>query len=92
MRGIERVRAFPWNHLRGMGRCVRLVLSSDRAPEGAHALHNVPMIPKSLQFLLLLPLAFGPMAPRFFVWIFLLALVGMAIWWLRTVLAMLFGD
>ncbi|MFN7042839.1 MAG: hypothetical protein ACK4OH_16995 [Acidovorax temperans] len=49
------------------------------------------MIPKSLQFLLL-PLAFGPMAPRFFVWIFLLALVGMAIWWLRTVLAMLFGD
>ena len=50
------------------------------------------MIPKPLQFLLLVPLAFGPMAPRFFVGLFLLGLVGVAIWWLRMVLAMLFGD
>ena len=50
------------------------------------------MIPKPLQFLLLVPLAFGPIAPRFFVGLFLLALVGLAIWWLRMVLDMLFGD
>ena len=50
------------------------------------------MIPKPLQFLLLVPLAFGATAPRFFVGLFLLALVGLAIWWLRMVLAMLFGD
>lgn len=50
------------------------------------------MIPKPLQFLLLVPLAFGTIAPRFFLGLFLLALVGLAIWWLRMVLAMLFGD
>ncbi len=50
------------------------------------------MIPKPLQFLLLVPLAFGSMAPRFFVGLFLLALVGLAIWWLRTLVSMLFGD
>ena len=50
------------------------------------------MIPKPLQFLLLVPLAFGPMAPRFFVGLFLLALVGLALWWLHTVLKLLFGD
>ena len=50
------------------------------------------MIPKPLQFLLLVPLAFGATAPRFFVGLFLMALVGLAIWWLRMVLAMLFGD
>ena len=50
------------------------------------------MLPKPLQFLLLVPLAFGTMAPRFFVGLFLLALVGVALWWLRTLVAMLFGD
>ena len=50
------------------------------------------MIPKPLQFLLLVPLAFGPMAPRFFVGLFLLALVGLAIWWAGRVLPMLFGG
>jgi hypothetical protein len=50
------------------------------------------MLPKPLQFLLLAPLVFGPMAPRFFVGLFLLALVGVALWWLRTLVAMLFGD
>ena len=50
------------------------------------------MIPKPLQFLLLAPLAFGPMAPRFLVGLCLLALVGLAMWWLRMVLAVLFGD
>ena len=50
------------------------------------------MIPKPLQFLLLVPLAFGPMAPRFFVGLFLMALVGLALWWLHTVLKLLFGD
>jgi len=50
------------------------------------------MIPKPLQFVLLLPLAFGTMAPRFFVGLFLLGLVGLALWWLRLVLAMLLGD
>ena len=50
------------------------------------------MLPKPLQFLLLAPLAFGTMAPRFFVGLCLLALVGVALWWLRTLVAMLFGD
>ena len=50
------------------------------------------MIPKPLQFLLLAPLACGPMAPRFFVGVFLLGLVALALWWLHVVLAMLFGD
>ena len=50
------------------------------------------MIPKPLQFLLLVPLAFGTIAPRFFLGLFLLALVGLAIWWLRMVLVLLFGD
>ena len=50
------------------------------------------MIPKPLQFLLLVPLAFGATAPRFFVGLFLLALVGLALWWLRMVVDLLFGD
>ena len=50
------------------------------------------MIPKPLQFLLLAPLAFGPMAPRFFLGLFLLALVGLALWWLRMVVDLLLGD
>ncbi len=58
----------------------------------ARTRHNAPMIPKPLQFVLLLPLAFGAMAPRFFVGLFLLALVGLALWWLRLVLAVLLGD
>ena len=61
-------------------------------PQRAHALHNVPMIPKPLQFLLLAPLAFGPMAPHFCVGLFLLGLVALALWWLRLVLLGLFGD
>lgn len=50
------------------------------------------MIPKPLQFVLLLPLALGAMAPRFFLGLFLLGLVGLALWWLRLVLAVLLGD
>lgn len=50
------------------------------------------MIPKPLQFVLLLPLAFGTMAPSFFVGLFLLGLVGLALWWLQLVLAVLLGD
>ena len=50
------------------------------------------MIPKSLQFLLLAPLAFGHMAPRFFLGLFALGLAGLALWWLRLVLLGLFGD
>ena len=50
------------------------------------------MIPKPLQFLLLVPLAFGPMAPRFFVGLFLLGLVALALWWLRLVLRVLLGN
>lgn len=57
-----------------------------------HTRHNAPMIPKPLQFVLLAPLAFGAMAPRFFVGLFLLGLVGLALWWLRLVLAVLLGD
>lgn len=50
------------------------------------------MIPKPLQFLILVPLAFGPMAPRFFLGLFLVALAGLAVWWLHKVLKLLFGD
>ena len=50
------------------------------------------MIPKPLQFLLLVPLAFGTMAPRFFVGLFLLGLVALALWWLRLVLRVLLGN
>ena len=50
------------------------------------------MLPKPLQFVLLLPIAFGPLAPRFFVGLFLLGLVWLALWWLRLVLAVLLGD
>ena len=50
------------------------------------------MISKPLQFLLLAPLAFGPMAPRFFLGLFALGLAGLALWWLRLVLLGLFGD
>lgn len=61
-------------------------------PKRTHALHNAHMIPKPLQFLLLAPLAFGPMAPRLFVGLFLLALVGLALWWLHAVFVLLVGD
>ena len=50
------------------------------------------MIPKPLQFLLLVPIAFGTMAPRFFVGLFLLGLVALALWWLRLVLRVLLGN
>ena len=50
------------------------------------------MIPKPLQFLLLVPLAFGTIAARFFLGLFVLGLVALALWWLHAVLAMLFGD
>ena len=61
-------------------------------PKRAHALHNAPMIPKPLQFLLLVPLAFGTMAPRFFLGLFLLALLGLALWWLHLVATIVFGE
>ena len=50
------------------------------------------MIPKPLQSLLRAPRPLAPMAPRFFVGLFLLGLVALALWWLRLVLLGLFGD
>ena len=50
------------------------------------------MIPKPLQFLLLVPLASGARAPRLFGGRLLEALVGLALWWLWLVLSVLFGD
>lgn len=50
------------------------------------------MLPKPLQFVLLLPIAFEPLAPRFFAGLFLLGLVGVALWWLRLVVALLLGE
>lgn len=47
-----------------------------RATTEPHPLHNAPMTPKPLQFLLLMPLAFGPVAPRLFLGLFALGLVG----------------
>ena len=63
-----------------------------RATIEPHTQHNAPMIPKPLQFLLLVPLAFGPIAPRFFLGLFVLGLVGLVLWWLRMVVDLLFGD
>lgn len=54
--------------------------------------HNVFMIPKPIQFLLLLPLAFGPVAPRFFLGLFALGLVALVLWCLRLVVAMALGK
>lgn len=34
----------------------------------------------------------GPLAPRFFVGLFLLGLVGVALWWLRLVVELLLGE
>lgn len=50
------------------------------------------MIPKPLQFLLLAPLAFGALVPKFFIGVFALGLAALALWWAGRVLAMLFGD
>ena len=50
------------------------------------------MIPKPLQFLLLVPLAFGALAPKFFIGVFALWLAALALWWAGLVLAVLFGD
>ena len=50
------------------------------------------MIPKPLQFLLLVPLAFGALAPKFFIGEFALGLAALALWWAGLVLAVLFGD
>ena len=55
-------------------------------------LHNAPMIPKPLQFALLLPLAFGWMAPGLFLALFGLGLLGVALWWMHSVLSSLLGD
>ena len=55
-------------------------------------LHNAAMIPKPFQFAMLLPLAFGWVAPGLFLALFCLALVGLALWWWHAVLALLFGD
>lgn len=74
------MRAFPWRP------------SSGRGAGGLAPCQNVPMLPKPLQFVLLLPIAFGPLAPRFFVGLFLLGLVGVALWWLRLVAALLLGE
>ena len=63
-----------WCHLAhglGVGTCKTCsacrpcIWCPPRATNEPHTQHNVPMIPKPLQFLLLAPLAFGPMAPRF---------------------------
>ena len=74
------MRAFPWRPSLGWG------------AGGLAPCQNVPMLPKPLQFVLLLPIAFGPLAPRFFVGLFLLGLVGVALWWLRLVVALLLGE
>ncbi|WP_156779041.1 hypothetical protein [Acidovorax sp. RAC01] len=50
------------------------------------------MIPKPIQFLLLLPLALGPVAPRFFLGLFALGLVALVLWWLHLVVAMALGK
>lgn len=54
--------------------------------------HNVFMIPKPIQFLLLLPLAFGSVAPRFFLGLFALGLVALVLWCLYLVVAMVLGK
>ena len=74
------MRAFPWRPSLGWG------------ADGLAPCQNVPMLPKPLQFVLLLPIAFGPLAPRFFVGLSLLGLVGVALWWLRLVVALLLGE
>lgn len=74
------MRAFPWRPSLGRG------------AGGLALCQNVPMLPKPLQFVLLLPIAFGPLAPRFFAGLFLLGLVGVALWWLRLVVALLLGE
>ena len=90
-----------WCHLAhglGVGTCKTCsacrpcIWCPPRATIEPHTRHNVPMIPKPLQFLLLAPLAFGHMAPRFFLGLFALGLAGLALWWLRLVLLGLFGD
>ena len=50
------------------------------------------MIPNPLQFLLLVPLAFGGLAPKFFIGVFALGLAALALWWAGGVLSILFGD
>ena len=50
------------------------------------------MIPKHLQFLILVPLVFGTLAPKFFIGVFALGLAALALWWAGRVLAILFGD
>lgn len=50
------------------------------------------MIPKPIRFLLLLPVALGTVAPRFFIGVFLLGLLALCLWFLRLVLSVLFGD
>lgn len=51
-----------------------------------------PMIPKPIQFLVLLPVAIGGMFPRLGLAVFAVGLLALAVWWLRLVFAVLFGD
>lgn len=50
------------------------------------------MIPKPIQFLLLVPVAIGGMFPRLGLAIFALGVLALVVWWLRLVFALLFGD
>lgn len=56
------------------------------------SLHNATMIPKPLQFLLLVPIAFGAVAPKLFMGMFLLGLVALVLWCGWLFLSILFGD
>lgn len=50
------------------------------------------MIPKPLQFLLLLPLIVGGVFPRAGLVLFAVGLLALAVWWLRMVVAVVLGE
>lgn len=50
------------------------------------------MIPKPFQALLLVPVVLASFAPGVALCVFALGLLGVGLWWLRLVLAVLSGD
>lgn len=50
------------------------------------------MIPKPVQFLLLIAIAIGAVFPRTGGVVFTVGLLALAVWWLRRVLALLLGE
>lgn len=56
------------------------------------ARHNADMIPKPFQALLLVPVVLASFAPSVAPCVFALGLLGVGLWWLRLVLAVLLGD